>query len=251
MTADLKTIETEVERILEAATRAGLTLRLAGSLAVLKRCPRFGFLASRDRIYRDIDLAGYANQARGVQAQMGRLGYIENREVFVVAEGSRAIFEHAWNGLHVDVFYDKFDFCHVIPLDGRLEADSPTVPLAELLLGKMQIVKINRKDIIDSIVLLLEHPLGEVDQETVNVGRIARLCAADWGLWRTATMNFDKIRQAAEAYSQFDGRQKAQILAQLDALQSRIGVERKSIAWRLRGMVGDKIKWYKDVEEVT
>lgn len=249
--ADLKTIETEVERILEATTRAGLTLRLAGSLGVLKRCPQFGFLASKDRVYRDIDLAGYAGEAREVREHMIRLGYVENREVFVVAEGGRAIFEHASNGLHVDVFYDKLDFCHVISLDGRLEADSPTVPLAELLLGKMQIVRISRKDIIDSIVLLLEHPLGEVDRETVNAARIARLCAADWGLWRTATMNLDKTRQAAEAYPQFDSTQKAHIIAQLDALLARIGTERKSLVWRLRALVGDRIKWYRDVEEVT
>lgn len=251
MTADLKTIETEVERILETTTKAGLTLRLAGSLAVVKRCPQFGFLASRDRVYRDIDLAGYASEAREVQKHLIRLGYTENREVFVVAEGSRAIFEHPSNGLHVDVFYDKLDFCHLISLDGRLEVDKPTVPLAELLLGKMQIVRINQKDIIDSIVLLLEHPLGEADRETVNAGRIARLCAADWGLWRTATMNLDKVRRAAEAYSQFDSTQKAHIIAQLDVLLARIGAERKSLTWRLRALVGDWIKWYKDVEEVT
>jgi hypothetical protein len=249
--ADLKTIEAEAERILGATASAGLTLRLVGSLAVLKRCPQFGFLASRDRVYRDIDLAGYAGEARAVQEQLIRLGYVENREVFVVAEGSRAIFEHASNGLHVDVFYDKLDFCHVISLTGRLEADSPTVPLAELLLGKMQIVRISQKDIIDSIVLLLEHPLGEADRESVNAGRIARLCARDWGLWRTATMNLDKVRRAAEAYSQFNSEQKVLIAVQLDALLARIGAERKSLAWRLRAFVGDRIKWYKDVEEVT
>ncbi len=66
----------------------------------------------------------------------------ENRAIFVVAEGSRAIFNHASNGLHIDIFYDKLDFCHVISLGGRLEADSPTVPLA-----KMQIVKISQNDI--------------------------------------------------------------------------------------------------------
>ena len=249
--ADLKTIETEVERILEAATKAGLALRLAGSLAVLRRCPQFGSLASRDRAYRDIDLVGYAGQARDVQELLTRLGYVENREVFVVAEGGRAIFEHAANGLHVDVFYDKLDFCHVIRLDGRLEADSPTIPLAEMLLGKMQIVRINQKDIVDSIVLLLEHPLGETDSETVNVGRIARLCAANWGLWRTVTMNLDKIRRTAEGGVQLGDAQKTHVITQLDALLARIAAEHKPLAWRLRARVGDRIKWYKDVEEVT
>jgi hypothetical protein len=56
---------------------------------------------------------------------------------------------------------------------------------------------------------------------------------------------------AAEAYSQFDGAQKAHIIAQLDALLARIGAERKSLVWRLRALVGDRIKWYKDFEEVT
>ena len=193
----------------------------------------------------------YASQAREVQEQMIRLGYVENRAIFVVAEGSRAIFNHASNGLHIDIFYDKLDFCHVISLGGRLEADSPTVPLAELLLAKMQIVKISQKDIIDSIVLLLEHPFGETDREAMNAGRIARLCAADWGLWRTATMNLDKVRRATEADPHFDGKQRAQIIVQLDTLLARIGAEPKSLVWRLRALVGDGIKWYSDVEEVT
>ena len=36
----------------------------------------------------------------------------------------------------------------------------PTLPLAELLLSKLQVVKINRKDVLDALVLLAEHPLG-------------------------------------------------------------------------------------------
>ena len=36
-------------------------------------------------------------------------------------------------------------------------------PLAELLLSKLQVVKINRKDVLDALVLLAEHPLGQDD----------------------------------------------------------------------------------------
>ena len=92
-----------------------------------------------------------------------RLGYVEDREVFVVSEGARAIFGSASNGVHVDVFYEKLDFCHAIPLEDRLRVDAPTLPLAELLLGKLQIVKITEKDFVDMIALLLEHKLGEGD----------------------------------------------------------------------------------------
>jgi hypothetical protein len=37
----------------------------------------------------------------------------------------------------------------------------PTLPLADLLLSKLQVVTINRKDVLDALVLLAEHPLAE------------------------------------------------------------------------------------------
>lgn len=240
----------EARRILDAAQEARLTLRLVGSLAVLQRCPRYGPFAAKDRVYRDIDLAGYAKDAREVQALMRRLGYVEDREVFVLSEGGRAIFESPASGLHVDVFFERLDFCHVIRLNGRLEADALTLPLAELLLGKMQIVKVNEKDILDAIVLLLEHELGEGDADLMNIGRIARLCAEDWGLWRTTTMNLEKVRRLAEGHPGLEPEQRARLAAQVDAILKRIEAEPKPLAWRMRARIGERIKWYKDVEEV-
>jgi len=243
--------EGEVRRIVEAGNQAGVTLRLLGSLAFQSHCARFGYLqAAMGRAYTDIDLAGYSRQARPIAELMGGLGYIEDREVFVVTEGGRAIFENAGSRLHVDVFYGKLDFCHVIRWDGRLEADSPTIPLAELLLEKMQIVKINEKDVIDTIMLLLEHPLGAGDAETINLSRIARLCAEEWGLWRTTTMNLDKVGQLVQGYPQLDGEQKGRVTDQVRVALAGINAEPKPLAWRLRARVGDRVKWYKDVDEV-
>jgi hypothetical protein len=114
----------------------------------------------------------------------------------------------------------------------------------------MQIVQINEKDIIDTIMLLLEHPLGDSDQETINIKRIAELCAADWGLWRTTTMNLGKVRILAQSYEQLTPEQKAAIDAQVQKALTRIEQEPKAMAWRLRSRVGDRVKWYKDVEEL-
>jgi hypothetical protein len=249
--AERAKFEDEVKRITVAAKEADLTLRLLGSLAFQVHCPQFGFLqAALGRAYTDIDFAGYGRQAKQISGLLAGLGYAEEREIFVVTEGSRAIFENPSSGLHVDVFYEKLDFCHVIHWNGRLEADWPTIPLAELLLEKMQIVKINEKDLIDTLMLLLEHPLGESDTETINLGYIARLCAADWGLWRTTTMNLNKVKQMAGAYPQLALKQQAQVAAQVDTLIARLEAEPKPLAWRLRARVGDRIKWYKDVDEV-
>jgi hypothetical protein len=243
--------ETELRRIIEASNNAGVVLRVIGSLAFQMHCPQYGYLqAAMGRAYTDIDFAAYKKQTKEIRSLMAGLGYGENREVFIISEGHRAIFENHNNGLHVDVFYDKLDFCHVISWDGRLEVDTPTIPLSEMLLEKMQIVKINEKDVIDTIMLLMEHPLGDSDHEMINIARVAKLCASDWGLWRTTSMNLDKVGQLAMGYPQLEDSQKAFVGAQVKKALARMEAEPKSTAWRLRSRVGDRVKWYKDVDEV-
>jgi hypothetical protein len=250
--AERQKFENELNRIIQDSAAAGVTLRVIGSLAFQFHCPTYGYLqAAMGRAYTDIDFAGYSRERNAVRDLMSGLGYAENREVTVVSEGMRMIFESAATGLHVDVFYDKLDFCHEISWkNGRLGVDSPTLPLAELLLEKMQIVRINEKDIIDTIMLLLEHPLGDTDQETINIKLVAELCADDWGLWRTTTMNLGKVNQLVTDYNQLNATDKTQVASQVGAALQRISDQPKSLAWRLRDRVGDRVKWYKEVDEV-
>ncbi len=249
--AERDKFENELKRILKASEEAGVLMRVIGSLAFQMHCPKFGYLQqAMGRAYTDIDFAAYSKQTKAIQDLMAKLGYADNQEVFIVSGGERSIFGHPETGLHIDIFWEKLDFCHVIRWTGRLEVDSPSIPLAEMLLEKMQIVQINEKDIIDTIMLLLEHPLGDIDQETVNIKRVAELCAADWGLWRTTTMNLGKVRAIAQGYEQLTPEQKSTIDAQVQKALVRIEAEPKSMAWRLRSRVGDRVKWYKDVDEV-
>lgn len=249
--AEREKFENELKHILKASQEAGILLRVIGSLAFQKHCPQYGYLqAAMGRAYTDIDFAAYGKQSKQILGLLTSLGYRENREVFINSEGERAIFDKPHAGLHVDVFYEKLDFCHTIYWKDRLEVDSPTIPLAELLLEKMQIVQINEKDVIDTIMLLLEHPLAEDDHESINIKRVAKLCADEWGLWRTTTMNLDKVRQLAQGYEQLTPAQKARLNEQVQAALARIESEPKPMAWKLRARVGDRIKWYKDVDEV-
>jgi len=244
--------ENEVQRIVQAGNQSGVTLRLLGSLAFQIHCPKYGYLQEKmGRAYTDIDFAGYSRETKAVRALLEQLGYSEEREVFVVSEGSRAIFENGRANMHVDVFYEKLDFCHPIPWAGRLEVDSPTIPLAEMVLEKMQIVKINEKDVIDTIMLLLEHDLGDGDQETINIARIELMCSDDWGLWRTVTMNLEKVKLLAQGYAALEDGDKARVTRQVDEALGRIEVAPKTMGWRLRSRVGDRVKWYKDVDEVS
>jgi len=175
---DRAVLEAEVERIIDAVEGARSMVRVLGSIGVaIHAHASASMLSDFGRTYADIDLAAYRADAATINATLVAMGYVDDREVHVASEGQRSIFDHPVRGIHLDVFYDRLEFCHVIPLAGRLEVDRPTIPIAELLLSKLQIVRINEKDVVDIVLLLLDHPLGSGDADTVDVGRIARLCA--------------------------------------------------------------------------
>jgi hypothetical protein len=248
---DRDTLEAEVARIVEAAEAKGVTVRVMGSIGVALHChDAAAILPSFERTYADIDLAGYRRDARALADVLTGLGYRDDREVFVASEGARSVFDDPARRIHLDVFYDRLEFCHVIPLAGRLEADRPTIPIAELLLSKLQIVRINEKDVIDTVLLLLDHPLGTGDHDTIDVDRIARLCAEDWGLWRTLTQNLDKVRALTGTYPQLDDAGRARVLEAATALKARIDAEPKPMAWRMRDRVGDRRQWWTEVDEL-
>ncbi len=252
ITSDRAALEREVDRVITAAERSGATLRVLGSIGVALHCPNAAsLLPSFARTYADIDFAAYGRQAREVTAAMSSLGYREDREVSITSEGRRAIFDHPTAPqVHLDVFFDDLEFCHRIPLAGRLDVDRPTIPLAELLLSKLQIVKLNEKDVVDTILLLLDHELGDGDADVIDAGRIARLCADDWGLWRTLTMNLEKVRTFAGGYAQLDDSQRSRVVAATGALKLAIDATPKPLAWRMRDRVGDRRQWWTDVDEV-
>jgi hypothetical protein len=248
---DRAAIEREVDRVVAAVAERGRPIRVLGSIGVVLHCPDArSLIPSFERTYADIDFVAYKRDARDVAAAISGLGYIEDRQVFIFSEGCRAIFEHPFAQIHLDVFFDRLEFCHVIPMAGRLETDSPTIPLAELLLSKLQIVKLNEKDVVDTILLLLDHRFGTNDDDTIDVGRIARLAADEWGLWRTLTMNLEKVAALAASYPQLEEAQRARVAASVAELKRAIDEVPKALAWRMRDRVGDRRQWWTDVDEV-
>ncbi len=248
---DRRAFEAEGDRLLAAAAAEGVVLRLLGALAFAKRCPLHAHLQETlGRAYTDIDYAGYGKQADGIRRVLAREGYAEDTMMFVESEGSRMVWNHPNTGLHLDVFLDKLAFSHTLLWAGRLEIHDETIPLAEMLMQKMQIVQINEKDLIDTIMLLLEHPVTE-DDSGVNLALVARVCARDWGWWRTLTMNLVKVKQMAATYVQLPEQEQRRVAEQVDAALARIEREPKSMGWRMRAKVGDRKKWYQDVGELA
>ena len=105
-----------------------------------------------------------------------------HRQIFNDKEGNKAI----------DVFLGKLEMCHVIDYSDRLDIDSPTVPLAELLLQKLQIAQTNEKDIQDTLILLREHEIGSTDKDEVNADYVAQVLSNEWGFNYTVSLNLQE-----------------------------------------------------------
>lgn len=235
---------------MEAAAVRGAVLRLMGGIAVRSRCPGQADVLRRfGRRYNDVDLVGYGRHADAIRESLAGLGFAETAHVYVDSGGTRMVAQHPLSHTNVDVFLDRLDFCHTIPLKKRLELDPSTLPLAELLLQKLQIVEINQKDLVDIVVLLLGHPLARDDRGAVNADRIALLTASDWGLWRTVTMNLGKTVQFA-AGGELNTTERDAVSARAAELGRWIESHPKSLSWKMRSRVGDRVKWYSDVEEL-
>jgi hypothetical protein len=239
-------------RIVNEAQKQGAILRLLGAVAFHIHCPTYGsFQEKANRHFTDLDFAAYFSHNDPIRKVFDKLGFTEDREVAVVYARQRLVFDSIDSGLHIDVFFDKLDFCHPIPWTRRLEVDSPTIPLAELLLEKMQIIQLNEKDVIDTLMLVREHPMNNGDQETINSARIAAMCAKDWGLWRTITMNLRKVQDLSQNYNWLVADNRKLIIERIDELLQTIEKEPKSTAWNLRSKLGDRVKWYKEVHEIS
>ena len=244
-----RVFQEEAVRVVEAGKQKGVTLRIIGALAFHQHCPEFGYFQEKlNRVYTDIDFAGYGKQSKQIRDLFKAIGYDEDVEINAFhAEGGRLIFNHPSSHLHVDVFMDKLDFCHPIPWKGRLEVDELTIPLAELMLEKMQIVKINEKDIIDTIMLLREHRGRRGRRRPHQLRPIAELCAGEWGLWRTTTMNLEKTRDYLP-HLDLTEEDKSVVTQRIAELLTAMNDYPKGAKWKLRARVGDKVRWYKTID---
>ena len=56
----------------------------------------------------------------------------------------------------MDVFVDSFRLCHELSLKKRLNLDPEAISVADLLPTKLQVARLNEKDVSDAAALLLD-----------------------------------------------------------------------------------------------
>jgi hypothetical protein len=236
----------EGRRLVDAATRQGITVRLLGGVAVYLKAPPGGPLLPRP--IGDIDLVIERGSRGAVTGMLTAAGYIPD-EMFNALKGARRLlFYSGANGRKLDIFVGEFSMCHVIPITDRLERDPVTIPLAELLLTKLQIVELTERDQRDIFSLCYHHQVGTGHSSQIEGDYVAEICAKDWGLWRTAKTTIERCKSNLPGYD-LDPEKSGLIVGRLDALWRMIEQAPKSAKWRLRSRVGDRVRWYAEPEE--
>jgi hypothetical protein len=204
-----------------------------------------GLPTALQREYKDLDFVTAKKASGDVQQLLRGLGYDPHLAFNTMNSKERLLFFDDAHGRQVDVFVSSFRMCHEIPLERRLETQADTVPLAELVLTKLQIIQLNEKDVRDAVALFVEHDVTE-DDAGINGARVAELCCDDWGLWRTITRNLESVGGHLESYDV----DRDLVSTRLAVLQEWIEAAPNSRSWRLRDKVGERKRWYELPEEV-
>lgn len=239
----------EAQRILGEMERSNLALRLLGGVAVRLRAENGLYPAFR-REYADLDWIVPKRTSAETQRFFEAQGYSPQVRFNTIHGRERLLFLDERHDRQLDVFVGAFRMCHEIGFGERLDMEPRTIPLAELLLTKLQIIELNEKDVRDALALLHDHPVEDSDGDSVNAGRIAELCAKDWGLWRTFTANLSAVGGHVERYDLPEEGRKL-ITGRIAELQERIEREPKTLAWKMRSKIGERKRWYELPEEVA
>lgn len=226
----------------------GITLRLIGGLAVRFHC--HGPHSTHLRTHNDIDLIGLKKESKKLFSVFQKLSYSPNLRYNFLYGATRLQFIDQEINKHVDVFLDRFRMDHTLDFRERLHLDNLTIPITDLLLTKLQIVKLTAKDVKDIIAILEDHEIGYNDsQEMLNADYISELCSSNWGLHKTITDNLSKMIKFIKERT-FSAMDKKELESKLEIIQNTIKMRKKKLRWKLRGLIGEKVKWYEEVEMV-
>jgi hypothetical protein len=230
--------------VIDAAASAGITMRLLGGVAVfhLASSTRRPPLA---RSYRDFDVVVPARQGAAVAKVFRQAGYAEDPHFNALHGAQRMIFASP-GGFVVDVVVGAFRMCHELDLGRDLPAEGLTIHPADLLLTKLQIVRIEEKDLLDSVALLTDLPT-EGTSPVIDINRFVRPLAADWGFFHTVEMNIAKV--VTFARDRLESPATQAIADSASRITEAMAAAPKSLKWKVRARAGERVPWYELPDE--
>lgn len=245
----LSDVEAEAERVVALAEATGATARLLGGVAVARH--RHGLVPEAlHRQPADIDLVVRRGEDRSLRRALEGAGYTPNQGFNSLRGDRRLLYYDQANERQLDVFVGTFAMSHVLDLSDRLQLDPATLAPADLLLTKLQVVEVNRKDLVDALGLFVAHEIGdERDGDVIGVDRLVEVTSRDWGWYTTFTDNLGKL--VSFAADQLSTDEHAVVEGRITGVREVLAQAHKSVGWKARSRVGRRVKWYELPEEVT
>lgn len=226
----------EAKAVVRAAAERNAQVRITGGIAVSILCPS----SPRGADHKDIDLVGRSADRAVVEAVLTGRGYVPSERFNALRGSRRLLYTDESHRRDVDVFFDSLEMCHDLDVGDRLLVAENTLPPADLLLSKLQIVQPSERDFQDICSLLCD---CEIDETYV-----AQLLSRDWGWWRTVTASLKRV--VVYANQHMTSPQGAYVTAGARSLSERIDATPKTRRWKLRGRVGERMRWYREPEEI-
>jgi hypothetical protein len=239
----------EAARVLDAAAAAGIALRAVGGVGIALIAPS-ARSAPLSRAYNDIDFVGASGDAAALEGLFTGLGYAAEVEFNTLHGQHRLFFHDHEHNRDADVFLDAIEMCHRLDLRDRLAMPGRSLPPADLLLSKLQVVETNQKDYTDTLALLTDFGLGDDEADQVGMERVADLCASDWGWWKTVNTVAGRTIEFSEAWESEHGGDHSLARERLAELIARLEEMPKSRKWKMRARVGERVRWYDEPEDV-
>ncbi|MGH3413118.1 MAG: hypothetical protein ACRDPH_08580 [Marmoricola sp.] len=212
-----------------------------------------------------MDFASVSRYQREVMAVFDDLGYVGDKR-FNLLHGDHQMYFRTPDGSRgVDVIMNELTMCHTLDFRKRLTLAPYTLEVTDLLLSKLQVVEQNEKDVHDIVYLLSAFPVaseeaGEQEQpgeqekpgEPVSLARMAEVVGNDWGWWRTATGNLDRVVDlvGGSLSRLVPDNARYDPVRQAATMRSFADSCRKSMRWKARARLGERVRWYDEPEEV-
>ncbi|MGE5409097.1 MAG: hypothetical protein ACM3NV_10855, partial [Syntrophothermus sp.] len=230
-------LEAEAARLLEVIDARGISARLIGGMAIrMLAGPRLHPTFVRE--IADLDFIVDRGSSRELSRALVEAGYAADEQFNALNGARRMLFWDPEHGRQIDVFVGSFEMCHSLPLTEQLDVRPHTLPAADLLMTKLQIVELNEKDRHDAFAILHAHDLHEADLDpagvdAINLTRIVSLTSQDWGLQRTFELNLGRLEASAPELP-VAPEERAAIEGRINRLAEEIEQAPKSRKWKLR-----------------
>ena len=187
----------EALRVVKAGEEQGVHLRVIGALAFWHHCPEFGYIQEKlNRVYTDIDFAGYGKQ-NDADPQALRLARLRRgpRDQRLPRRGRPPDLQQPHEPHPRRRVHGQARLLPPHPLEGPARGRLPRRSRwPSCCSRRCRSSRSTRRTSSTRSCCCSSTRSARDDEDHINSQHVAKLCAGEWGLWRTTTMNLEKVR---------------------------------------------------------